>query len=88
MIGLRNSSNSKEVSKNENPIKVVNILEKILDFNKERKGRGLNILTPKVAGKTSENLLNEVRQIIYSLYWDKKLLEKYITMLMEYCSIF
>ena len=31
------------------------------------------------ADNTSENWLNEVRQIIYSLYWGKKLLKKYIT---------
>ena len=30
------------------------------------------------AGNTSENLLNEIRQIIYSLYQEKKLLKKYI----------
>ena len=29
------------------------------------------------AGNTSENLLNEIRQIIYSLYREKKLLKKY-----------
>ena len=47
-------------------------------------GIGLNILTPKEmlqtlpialaqvkAENTSENLLNEIRQIIYSLYWAK-----------------
>ena len=31
------------------------------------------------AGRTSENLINEIRQIIYYLYWEKKLLKKYIT---------
>ena len=30
-------------------------------------------------GNTSDNLLNEVRKIIYSLYPVKKLLKKYIT---------
>ena len=30
------------------------------------------------AGNTSENLLNEIIQIIYSLYQKKKLLKKYI----------
>ena len=47
----------------------------------ETKGKGLKILTPKQmlqrlpialaqvkAGNNSENLLNEIRQIIYSLY--------------------
>ena len=33
------------------------------------------------AGNTSENLLNEIKQIIYSLYRLKKLLRKYITIL-------
>ena len=48
---------------------------------KAKYGKGLKILTPKQmlqrlsitlaqaeAGNTSENLLNEIRQIIYSLY--------------------
>ena len=33
------------------------------------------VLAQVKAGKTSENILNEIRQVIYSL----KLLEKYIT---------
>ena len=58
----------------------------------ETKGKGLKILTPKQmiqrlpialaqvkAGHNSENLLNEIRQIIYSLYQSKKLLKKYTT---------
>ena len=49
--------------------------------NKETKGTGLKILIPKQmlqrlpialaqvkAGNNSENLLNEIRQIVYSLY--------------------
>ena len=48
---------------------------------KEKQGKGLKMLTPKQmlqrlpialaevrAGNTSENLLNEIRQIIYSLH--------------------
>ena len=31
------------------------------------------------AGKASENLLNEIRQIIYPLHWEKKWLKKYTT---------
>ena len=34
MIDLRNSVNAKEISENENPKKVISILEKILGFNK------------------------------------------------------
>ena len=30
------------------------------------------------AGNNSESLLNEIRQIVYSLYRSKKLLKKYI----------
>ena len=57
--------------------------------HKERYGGGLKILSPKQmlqrlpiamaqvkARKTSENLLNEIRQIIYSLYWTKEIIKK------------
>ena len=30
------------------------------------------------AGNTSENLLNEIRRIIYSLYWAKEITKKRI----------
>ena len=55
----------------------------------ETKEKGLKILTPKQnlqrlpialaevkAGNNSENLLNEIRQIIYSLYQSKKITKK------------
>ena len=71
----------KEIPENENLKKVVNIVEKILTFNEQQKGKGIKILTPKQtlqrlpkalaqiqAGNTSENLLNEIRQMTYSLY--------------------
>ena len=71
LIELSNSINSKEIPENENPEKVVNIVEKIIDFNKKQKGKGTRILTPKQmlqrlpivfaqvkAGNTPENLLN------------------------------
>ena len=54
--------------------------EKTLNFNKQQNDNGIKILTPKQlfqrlpialtqvkAGNTSENLLNEIRQIMYSL---------------------
>ena len=73
--------------------KVVDIIEKIIDFNKQQKGKRIKILTPKQvlqrlpialaqvkAGNTSNNLINETRQIICSLYQKKKkLLKKYRT---------
>ena len=56
---------------------------------KAKKHEGLKILTPKQmfqrllmalsqvkAGNTSENLLNEIRQIIYSLYRAKEITKK------------
>ena len=71
LINLRNNTDIKEISKNENSKKVVYIVEKILDFNKRQKGKGIKILTPKQmlqrlpialaqvkVGNTSENLLN------------------------------
>ena len=73
MIGLRNAVNKNETPENKNPDKVINI--------EQQKGKRLKILTPKKilqrlltvlpqvkAVNTSKNLLNEVRQIIYSLY--------------------
>ena len=58
---------------------------------KAKHGKGLKILTPKQmlqrlpialaqvkAGNTSESLLNEIRQILYSLYQAKKILKMYI----------
>ena len=56
---------------------------------KSTQGKGLKILTPKQmlqrlpivlaqvkVGNTSENLLNEIRQIIYSLYRAKEITKK------------
>ena len=93
LIDLRNDFKRKEITENENPKKVVDIVEKIIDFNKQQKGKRIKILTPKQvlqrlpialaqvkAGNTSNNLINETRQIICSLYKKKKkLLKKYRT---------
>ena len=62
----------------------------------EAKGTGLKILTPKQmlqrlaivlaqvkAGNNSENLLNEIRQIIYSLYQSKEITKKVYNNLMK-----
>ena len=89
MVNLRNSINSKEIPENENPKKIVNIVEKFLDFNKQQKFKELKILTPKQmlqrlpvalaqdkAGNTYVNLLNEIRQIIYSLHREKEVTKK------------
>ena len=47
MIGLRNAINKKEICEHKNPNKLVHIVQKILDFNKRQKGKGLKILTSK-----------------------------------------
>ena len=62
----------------------------------ETKGTGLKILTPKQmlqrlpialaqvkAGTNSENLLNEIKQIIYSLYPSKEIIKKVCNNLMK-----
>ena len=93
---LRNDVSRKEIPGNKNPKKAVDIVEKVPDVSKQRKGKGLpsdlakNIktLTPKQmlqrlpialaqvkAGNTSEELLNEIRQII-SLYRTKEVTKK------------
>ena len=66
--------------------KIINIVEQILYFNKvDQSGQGLKILTPNQmlsrllislgqlkAGNNSEELKNEIRQLLYSLYRSKK----------------
>ena len=44
---FKNTVFRKESPENENPNKIVNIAENIIDFNKLEKGKGIKILTPK-----------------------------------------
>ena len=66
------------------------ILEAKRLAKEDQEGKGLKILTPNQmlkrlpiahaqikAGNNSESLLNEIRQIVYSSYHQKKLLKKY-----------
>ena len=89
MIDLRKAINRKKVPENENPNKIANIVEKILDFNRQQKGKGIKNLTPKQmlqrlptaiahvkASNISENLLIEIRQILYFLYQENKITKK------------
>ena len=89
MINLRNVIIRKEILENENQNKIVVLLKKILDFQRQPKGEVIKISTLKQmlqriptafaqvkAGNTSENLLNEVRQIIFSLPWEKEVTKK------------
>ena len=76
-----------KVSRVEENEKIIDIVERILELNSEKKqGSGLKILTPNQmlsrlpitlaqlkAGNNSEKLKNEIRQLLYSLYRSKKL---------------
>ena len=70
----------------ENPNEIIDIVENILEFNRQQQGQGLKIPTPNQmlsrlpiylaqlkAGNNSEKLKNEIRQLLYSLYRSKKL---------------
>ena len=97
LIDLWNVINRKEITENENLKKVVNIVEKILNFNEKRKGKRhpsdlgncIKMLTPKQmpqrltialaevkAGNTSENVLNQIRKVLSSLYRGKEVTKK------------
>ena len=68
-------------------LKIIYIVERILELNSENQLRlGLKFLTPNQmvsrlpitlaqlkAGKSSEKLKNEIRQLLYSLYRSKKI---------------
>ena len=90
LIDLRNSINSKEIPENQNPKKLLDFnKQQKCKGNPLRLATRIKILTPKQmlqrlpvalvqvkAGNTSENLLNEIRKIIYSLYRAKEITEK------------
>ena len=89
LTDLRNEieNMSEEEKEIEKPNEIVNIVEEILEFNKQKQeGKGLKILTPDQmlsrlpislaqlkAGNNSEKLKNEIRKLLYSLYRSKKL---------------
>ena len=79
----------KKRKKIEKPNELVNIVGKILQFNRQQQENGLKILTPDQmlsrlpislaqleTGNNSEKLENEIRQILYSLYRSEKLKEE------------
>ena len=71
----------------EKPEMIVEIVEEILNFNKQKQeGQGIKILTPNQmlsrlpislaqlqAGNNSNKLKNEIRQLLYSLYCSKNI---------------
>ena len=85
-IGEEIEDMSEHRKETENPNGIVNVVENILEFNRQQQGQGLKILTPSQmlsrlpislaqlkAGNNSEKLKNEIRQLLYSLYRSKKL---------------
>ena len=89
LIDKRNDINRREIYESKNLKKVVDFVEKILEFNKQQKSKEIKILTPKQmlqrlpialaqvkAGNTFENLLNEIKKIIYSLHREKEVTKK------------
>ena len=87
LVNVKNAISRKETTENEKPHEVINIVEKIIEFNEKHLGIGIKVLTSKQlfqrlpvalaqvkSGNTSETLLNEIRQIICSLYQTKEII--------------
>ena len=85
----KTDTNESEYALYESRELILNAFESGVFPIKATKGEWLKILTPKQmlqrlpialaqvkAGNTSENLLNEIRQIIYSLYRTKEITKK------------
>ena len=77
---------NKEEKETEDPDEIVNLVQMILEFNRQLQEQGLKILTPNQmlsrlpfslaqlkAGNNSEKLKNEIRQLLCFLYRSKKL---------------
>ena len=75
---------SEQEKETENPNEIVNLVENIIEFNRQQQGQRLKILTPSQmlsrlpislaqlkAGNNTEKLKNEIRQLSYSLYRSK-----------------
>ena len=92
---------SVDEKKIEKPNKIVKIVKKILNLNKQnQKGKGLKILTQNQmlsrlsislaqlkAGNISEKLKNEIRQLLYSLYRSKNMTKQVYNNLIKYIWI-
>ena len=87
----------KEERETEKPDNIVKLVEEILSFNKQKQqGEGVKILTPSQmlsrlpislaqlqAGNNSEELKNEIRQLLYSLYRSKNMTKQVYNNLMK-----
>ena len=91
---------SEDEKNNEQPDKILKIIEEILKFNKKiqkQSREGLKILMPHQmlsrlpitlaqlkAGNNSEKLTNEIRQLLYSLYRSKNITKEVYNNLITY----
>ena len=87
----------KKKKKIEKSDKIVEIVDEILNFNKQKQeGEGIKILTPSQmlstlkislaqleAANDSEKLKNEIRQLLYSLYRSKNITKQVYGNLMK-----
>ena len=77
---------SEQEKETEDSEELVNLVEMILEFNRQQQGKGLKMLTSNQmfsrlqitlaqlkAGNNSEKLNNEISQLFYSLYRSKAL---------------
>ena len=77
---------SEQEKETEDPEQSVNLVEMILEFNRQQQGKGLKMLTSNQmfsrlpitlaqlkAGNNYEKLKNEISQLLYSLYRSKTL---------------
>ena len=76
--------------------KIIDIVEKVIEHDRQNQGQGSKILTPNQilsrlpislaqlkAGNNSKRLKNEIRQLLYSLYRSKKLTKNVYKILVD-----
>ena len=76
--------------------KIIDIVEKVIEHDRQNQGQGSKILTPNQilirlpislaqlkAGNNSKKLKNEIRQLLYSLYRSKKLTKNIYKILVD-----
>ena len=92
---------SEEEKEIEDPESIVEIVEEILKFNKQKQeGQGIKILTPNQmlsrlpislaqleAGNSSNELNNEIRQLLYSLHCSKNMTKQVYNNLIKHVYI-
>ena len=77
MIDFKKAIIRKEIPENETTSKTSDAFEKVLDLNKQQKGKGIRILIPKqILQKSLIALTKWNTFIIYSLYWEKEVTKK------------